>query len=311
MGLHDGRELWSVMNRQSPAVHIVSNEKEKLLAREFEPNSKCAFTYGLIPRSECTNVFFGIPEALPSPGLLARSIFVLTEPPEIMRYDIRLLESFGLVIGPRFGYLRGLKNFEVARGVLLWRIGANPETGAEYPVTSRSELEALPIPTGPRITAVVSGKSKTRMQRDRLALVHYLEKKLDNFYLFGRDHRLLIDKLDAHQQGVFHLAVENSNHPYYFTEKLTDPLLVGNHVFYGGNRLSRRLFNTQTVTPISWRSPSRTLGQIRKVIDTYDPSHHRGAIIDNRERVLRRFNLQSEICRILESDRVARLLGQP
>jgi hypothetical protein len=119
---------------------------------------------------------------------------------------------------------------------------------------------------------------------------------MPSFALFGRNSRLLPDKMEAHLMGRYHLAIENSAHPLYFTEKLTDALLMGNHVFYAGHPESVSLFNTKTITPIdlSW-SNSEIFDLIVGVMNQIRGEDHTDAARENRSLVLDKYNLHAQL----------------
>jgi hypothetical protein len=54
------------------------------------------------------------------------------------------------------------------------------------------------------------------------------------FELYGQNFVPVSDKFETLSYSKFHLAFENSTHVNYVTEKLHDPIIANNHVFYVG-----------------------------------------------------------------------------
>lgn len=280
---------------------IYRPDKLNGIDRQRDPSLDIGFIYSDDPQPGYINVLLGSHDFYLSDADAARSIFVLTEPPEVERYSLERLSKFWKVLGPPFRYLAKLRNLVPEGGLVPWRIGVAHEAGRPKPTLDRNDIANLAFPTGPQVSAVISGKTGSRRQRARIELSRHLETELDNFELFGRDTRLVEDKYEAHMLGTFHLAVENSYHRLYFTEKLTDALLAGNHVFYGGHPSSVRQFDTESITLINPLLPPWLIKRrIKQVIENYDYESSERARSVNRALVLDRFNLHSAIARAVQ-----------
>lgn len=125
----------------------------------------------------------------------------------------------GLIIGPP-----GL-NWHVGldMGTRTYRFGYDYLTGLERP----DKLN--------RIAVVCSSATATPGQRKRLELLDYLKRRLgDRIVHFGRGFEPIDDKMDAILPYRFHLVLENSRSPNYWTEKLADAYLGWAHPIYHG-----------------------------------------------------------------------------
>jgi hypothetical protein len=280
-------------------VNIVSDEKPDILAREAPSSERFSISYSTEPHKAKTNVFFGVMSKIPDEAVRRQSILFVAEPPEIHRYSREMLSSFRWVLAPEYRYLRGLPNFVPIAGCVPWRIGIEHETGNPKLTLTRNDIASLEPPTQHVLTAVVSEKSKTPLQKRRISFVELLSRELPNFELFGRERRPVADKVDAHLMGRFHFASENSSHRACFSEKLTDALLVGNHVFYSGHPSALRFFDPRSITMLDLRFPTLALRKIRSVMARSQTEEDARAALDNRARVLNEFNFQTQLINFL------------
>lgn len=283
-------------------VNIVSDEMPELLAREAPSNERFPITYSKVPQHAAINVFFGVMSKVPEEAVRRQSILFVAEPPEIHRYGREMLGSFRWVLAPEYRYLRGLPNFVSIAGCVPWRIGIEHETGKPKLTLTRDEIAALEPPTQHVLTAVVSEKSKTPLQKRRIRFVDLLSRELPNFELFGRERRPVADKIDAHLMGRFHFASENSSHRACFSEKLTDALLVGNHVFYSGHPSAVRFFDPRSITMLDLRFPKLALKKVRSVMTRAHTEEDFRAALNNRARVLNKYNFQTQLIDFLSRE---------
>jgi hypothetical protein len=276
-------------------VNFVTDVNSQLLARQEVNDPRVGFTYSQAPVNDALNVIYGTHNIFYGGPTQRCSFFVMTEPPEVYRWRLRELAQYRLVLAPNFDYLRRLDNFVPAYGLLPWRIGVAHEFGRDIPNLSKADIAKVEFPTHNLLTTVMSSKWRTRLQRKRIALTNYLEKRLDNFVVFGREINPIEDKVEALTMARYHLAVENSIHPGYFTEKLTDPLLVGNTVFYGGHQESLRGFSQRNIVLIDPEKPRQVLEQIERKLDEPETQEVMNARSGNREAVLETLNLHRQV----------------
>lgn len=290
-------------------VNIVSDEDPNLLAREVPSTDRFSVTYSSGPQKSKINVFFGVMSEVPDEAVRRQSLLIVAEPPEIHRYSRELLRSFRWVLSPEYRYLRDLPNFVPIAGCVPWRIGVEHETGNPRLTMTRQQISSIEPPTQQVLTAVVSNKSKTVLQRRRIRFVELLSRELPNFELFGRERRPVADKLDAHLMGRFHFASENSSHPMCFSEKLTDALLAGNHVFYSGHPSTVRFFDPRSITMVDLRFPTLALKRVKAVMATAHTGADARAAMENRARVLEVYNFQAQLLSFLSHEANPPLTG--
>ena len=98
------------------------------------------------------------------------------------------------------------------------------------------ELRSMSDPKKDRLVSVMtSDKTITKGHRIRLDFVRRLEKELGgDLDVFVTSNMGLEDKWDAIGRYRYHIALENSVYPDYWSEKLADPLLGLRYPIYYG-----------------------------------------------------------------------------
>lgn len=220
-------------------INVVSDSRNT--SGRSEPlRSNVAWSYSLEPEEADWHVVMGVRRAISVPNRPERVFFILTEPPEVVKYDVQVLRQYGEVIGARFDYLSSLRNHREAGGVLPWRIGllSRRKDATKSSDLSLAQLGGLqPPPFSHKLTMLVSDKANTAYQVARLRLRDYLARKMPELEVFGssRMNNRVGDSLEVFSRAPFHIAIENSRHKSYWTEKLSDPVIGWNHVAYGGH----------------------------------------------------------------------------
>jgi hypothetical protein len=117
---------------------------------------------------------------------------------------------------------------------LPWHGGLDHSTNGY--IYGYDELTEMPPPEkSPMISVVCSNLTTTEGQRKRLGFLKTLKREMPGRVLhFGRGFDPIGDKLEAILPHRFHLVLENSSTPDYWTEKLADAYLGWAHPFYSG-----------------------------------------------------------------------------
>jgi len=244
-------------------VNIVGRVPSYQWERECPPDLNIDFVHTTEPVVADLHVVYGLSRRLRVPNSPSRMIFVACEPPEIKRYDLSVVSRYGYAIGPDFEYLREVPTYQPIEAIAPWWVGMKAGAGQEYepensPATiSRERFKSGFTPTRNTVTAIVSQKSGTLMQKQRLRLVDYLLSHLADFEVHGLSKEKVKDKAEVLMDSRYHLAIENSLHRGYWTEKLADPILMDNYVFYRGHPATQRRF-PESVTSINPSEPEET-----------------------------------------------------
>jgi hypothetical protein len=163
------------------------------------------------------------------------------------------LDGFDFIAGPKFAYLEQRKNLLVTNPIIphfvgvqfplkdkpksLWRGRSRSKLSNNFPIIklSISELLELKMQKKNSLTAIVSSKKMTSQQVDRINFIKFLERNSKiPIKIFGGIASPVEDKLTALINSTHHIAIENSSHSDYWTEKFADSLLALNYTFYCG-----------------------------------------------------------------------------
>ena len=276
------------------------------LERQEPPSEGVSWVYSTEPQEADWHVVRGVRDRLLIPNSSDRTVFILGEPPEVLKYDRSVLLSYGHVLGPRFRYLGRLPNHRHVGGLLPWRLGL---PGIESSMTAEKSLSfdqlcALEPPPGDRITMLVSDKADTALQVARLRFRDYLAHRLPELEVFGRGSAEVKDSLTVFRRGSFHIAVENSVHPGYWTEKLSDPLIAWNYVAYGGHRKNLPSIHANSSLRINPFAPEKSYRKIcswrSRILDHGSIESRREA----REVILYQANFHAQVLRFIAAARV-------
>jgi hypothetical protein len=149
---------------------------------------------------------------------------------------------------------------------LPWHVGLDRDANRyRY---GYDELVAIPMPEKSNSLSVVcSNLTTTAGQRQRLEFLAFLKERLgDAIVHFGRGFRPVGDKMDAILPHRFHLVLENSRSPDYWTEKLSDAYLGWAHPVYLGCPNLTDHFPAEGFTPVDPERPEDALAVIRSLL---------------------------------------------
>ncbi len=155
------------------------------------------------------------------------------------------------------------------------------------------------------ISAICSTKTMCDGHIKRSEFISFLERaEIPELDIFGRGRKNeVLCKRDAIAPYKYHIALENSSFPNYWTEKLADAFLGGTHPFYWGCPNITDYFPRGSFTWIDIEHPEEALRTIYATIEknTFDNSIE--LISEARERVLNKYNLFSVITSLIKDTR--------
>lgn len=221
-------------------VNIVSQIPAAIWQRELPTDVEHEYVHSGEPVQADIHVVYGLRSRVDIPNRLSNALFVASEPPEIREYNLKILRRYRRVLAPAFPYLSGLPNFAKVSAIAPWWVGTHAGGREHYDQQAvdisltREQLVSERNPVRDVLSVIVSSKARTPLQQQRLRFVDYLEKKMTHIDVWGEGRRFAADKADVLGVSRYHLAIENSQHPGYWTEKLADPILMSNFVFYQG-----------------------------------------------------------------------------
>ncbi len=204
-----------------------------------------SYIFSKTPVEADFHVVYHVKTKMVIPNVRSRIAFVISEPPEIEIIKLRFLKQFGVVFTPEFDYLRDLPNVKFCGGLLPWQAGFSFGNGGVTQNKSLEELVSSWASERPILLSVItSDKKMTPQQKQRLDFISFLESQIEGIEVFGRGFNEIDDKADILLKSQYHLALENSSHNGYWTEKFVDPLICGAQIIYAGDKKLSDLFKS-------------------------------------------------------------------
>lgn len=238
-----------------------------------------------------TVIFEALPQGFSERVVSERTIFVAAEPPNVKRYRADFLAQFGTVLtADRQTTHPGAYFTQLG---LPWHIGmpvGQPDRYGE--AMSFTDLAALKPQKTKLASVICSNKVMTPEHRRRLDFVRTLQETFgDRIDVFGRGFNEITDKAEALLPYRYHIVLENSTIPDYWTEKIADAFLAGCFPIYWGCSNLDAYFSHDSFAVVDIERPEDALEIIGAVIGSQEDLQAKAALEESRDQVLRRHNL--------------------
>jgi len=230
------------------------------------------------------------------------TLFIAGEPPSIKKYSESYLAQFGAVISPD-PELRHPKNRLTQQGH-PWFCGRKfVAQGKGLPVKGYDDYQAeKSIPKTKLMSVVCSDKQSRPGHRKRFEFVQRLKEVFgDQLDLFGTGQNLIEDKADAIRPYQYHIAIENSAYPHYWTEKLSDCYLEESFPIYAGCSNIDEYFSEDAFATISLNDFDGAVEVIRSVIKRDQYSQSVQALHTAKMQVLNEYNFFNVMTNFFDS----------
>jgi hypothetical protein len=237
-------------------------------------------------------VFGGISEFIQSPIPKEHTLFVMGEPPSIKTYAQKFIAQFGSVISSNPDIIH--PNKKMYQQGYPWFCGRQFFESGEQPTMKTYDdfKQDTQIKKTKLLSVVCSNKCSTSGHKQRFEFVRQLKDAFgDEIDLFGFGQNHILNKSDAIRPYKYHIVIENSVAPDYWTEKLADCYLEGAFPFYAGCPNLERYFPNEAYSLINLDNPDEAIRTIRHAIkeDWYKESVN--AIHESKQLVLDHYNL--------------------
>lgn len=235
-----------------------------------------------------------------------RKVLVTAEPPEMKKYRQDFIDQFDYVITCQ----RNIRHPHVTytQQGMAWMIGhmggnsgVDPKDFPKY-FTPYDKLKAMQIPKKDKLISVItSHKNHTEGQDKRHKLIEALKNHFgERLDVFGAGVKYVRDKWDGIAPYKYHLAIENSAVPDYWTEKLSDSYLAFAFPFYFGCPNLNDYFTEDSFLRIDVNDHQKTIETIEKAISEGIYEKRQNAILQARDLVLDKhntFQLMVDFCK--------------
>lgn len=196
-------------------------------------------------------------------------ILIAGEPQSVKKYPQGYLNQFSSVITSQNDMRH--KNKILSFHPLIWFVGRrviDKENRVEYS-KNYDELKSINnIEKTKLISVISSNKVFTKGHQERydfvMALKEHFKDKID---VFGRGINDIEDKWDAIAPYKYHIALENSSYPHYWTEKIADSYLALSYPIYYGCPDISQYIDENSYSVIDINNFERAVNIIEKLIN--------------------------------------------
>lgn len=237
------------------------------------------------------------------------TIFLATEPASVLVYPHDYLRQFGVVdtcqpAALRWGNSNGRPKVVMGPPVLPWFVGYDYPTANGWPriTLDYDNLCASPFPKKEKLLSVItSDKAFTKGHINRLRFVEKLKDHYGNRVdIYGHGFRPVKDKWEALAPYKYHIVIENSSEPYYWTEKLSDCLLAGTFPLYYGCTNVDDYIPRQSYEPIDILRPDDAFAVIDRAVSEDLWTKRKDALAAARRLMLDEYNMFEQIARLCD-----------
>ncbi|MBQ7509698.1 MAG: hypothetical protein IJT53_02140 [Prevotella sp.] len=233
------------------------------------------------------------------------TILLTTEPRSVLVYPQRYIDQFALVVSCQQQMHH--RNINYGPAILPWFVGYKPAPpSSPVPYTFSQDYDSLSKASGPMektrlISVITSNKAFSRGHLDRIRFVEKLKTHFGSqIDVFGRGFRPFDDKWDVLRPYKYHIAIENSSEPYYWTEKISDCYLTGTFPIYHGCTNLADYFSSEAFVPIDIRKPEEAISTIEKVIKAQRYEQSVAVLDEMKRRVLGEYNMFEYTARLCD-----------
>lgn len=205
---------------------------------------------------------------------------IVQEPPiDEYKWHIKSYDSYAKVFA-QWGAHRH-PNLNVTHGALPWQLNKSYDQLSELSPPAKND----------EISSITSMAYSYPGHRLRWKLLNAATRKSLPFQFFGKGVRFIEDKYDALAPFKYSLAIENSFHPHYWTEKITDCFLSWTMPIYAGAPNITEYFPEESILLINPNKPEESINRIEQAIAERRWEKNLAAIEEARNRVLNKYNI--------------------
>ncbi len=226
----------------------------------------------------------------------ARRILIICEPRG--NFTAAYSNQFGILISPYTipGY-RGV--WIQDHGALAVWLGRDLADG---PLDYQGLMNLPPPAKQDTISVVTSRKSVLPGHRRRLAFLRALQDALGpRLAIYGKGFRPIRDKAEAILPAKYHLVMENTVMPSYWTEKLADAYLGYALPIVIGPPDLERWFPPESFVRIDLNDTAGSIATMKRALDEDIYARHFDAIVEARTRLMREERLAPVVARAIET----------
>ncbi len=273
----------------------MSDINPDIWSRQLSPQIKVSFPNLIFSSEPCwadIYIFYETNRTFITPNRYAQRIYFSAEPISLKRNSLLFLNQFDRVMGSVSSIYSDRKKFVVNQPGLPWHIGINFDDSQGRVNLKFNDLLNLDSPYINEVSIITSNKLISKTHQRRLLFIKELSNLMgSNLNVFGRGFKTVSDKYEVLAKFRYHIALENTEQPDHWSEKLSDPLLALNRVFYFGCSNITDYFSSESVRPIDIRNPKQVADEILFEIHNNHWQLAQESIISAKNKVLTDYNL--------------------
>lgn len=229
------------------------------------------------------------------------NIYLITgEPESVYHYAKRFVNNFSKVLTSRKDISHN--NVISIQPAQPWWVGRLRDNNGNYSFRMCFKELQKPVENKTKLISIIaSSKSFTSGHQERLKFVSAMKahfgEKLD---VFGRGINGFDDKWDTLYKYKYHIVIENSSYPNYWTEKLADCFLAECFPFYYGCSNLEDYFHQESFVSIDISKVGQSIAIIEKSIQDDIYSERLEAIRRSKNDVMFKHNIFPMIISHLE-----------
>ena len=237
-----------------------------------------------------TNRFYNVPNNA------AQRICYSSEPISLKRDSRLYLNQFDRILGSVSSLFPNQDKFEVKIPGSPWHIGVNFKNAYGKINLDFSKLSSLEAPYIDEVSVITSSKNISKTHQRRLLFIEELSGLLGTkIRIFGRGINPIEDKCEVLSKYRYHIALENTEQRDHWSEKLADPIIALNRVYYFGCSNIKNFFHPSSVLPIDIDDPVQVSRIILDEIKNNYWESSQEAIKHSKIKILSEYNLISII----------------
>lgn len=236
------------------------------------------------------------------------TVFITGEPETVYHYSSGFVRQFAKVLSVQNSIRHG--NMKMYQPAQPWHIGKisprnveGKEAGDEVRYVQDYDSLSVSHPEKTKLMSIItSNKCFTKGHKARIAFAGALKEHYgEHLDLFGHGFNSFEDKWDVIAPYRYHICIENSSYPHYWTEKLSDAYLGNSYPFYYGAPNIGEYFPEDSYTMIDINDIDKSIRIIDDVISRDVATINAKAVEEAKQRVLNEYNLFEVLVREFEN----------
>jgi hypothetical protein len=243
-------------------INVVSEINPEIWHRQIPHERLTEFTNVIFTQKPVfahLYIFYGTDKFYTLPNKNGRRVYFIVEPRNLKSNSILFLTQFDSIFGSIPRKFLGKPNFINTQPSLPWHIGINfSEENGVVRLKFKDLVEIKP-PLINAVSVITSNKNISSAHQQRLTFIYNLKKIMGTeLHIFGRGINPISDKFEVLSKYRYHLALENNSQSDYWSEKIADPLIALNKVFYAGGENINHYFSERAAKLVNINNPVET-----------------------------------------------------